>query len=161
MAESNFTLDLFYREWQQYQDHIKQAIAPLTDEQLALCAAPGLRSIRELVYHIIDARVDWFTGFMAEDAVAVQSLSHPDEPDYPRSATELAQDLDISWKLMADCLARWGATDMQHTFPIEWRGDPYNLSRSWVVWHILEHDLHHGGEVSLTLGIHGLQAPDI
>lgn len=24
---------------------------------------------------------------------------------------------------------------------------------------IFEHDLHHGGEVSLILGIHGLEAP--
>jgi len=27
-----------------------------------------------------------------------------------------------------------------------------------VVWHVLEHDLHHGGEISLMLGLHRLQA---
>jgi uncharacterized damage-inducible protein DinB len=27
-----------------------------------------------------------------------------------------------------------------------------------VVWHVLEHDLHHGGEISLTLGMHGIDA---
>jgi uncharacterized damage-inducible protein DinB len=27
-----------------------------------------------------------------------------------------------------------------------------------VVWHVLEHDLHHGGELSLTLGLHGIPA---
>jgi hypothetical protein len=26
---------------------------------------------------------------------------------------------------------------------------------------VLEHDLHHGGEISLTLGIHGLPAPQL
>jgi uncharacterized damage-inducible protein DinB len=30
-----------------------------------------------------------------------------------------------------------------------------------VVWHLIEHDLHHGGELSLTLGMHGVAAPDI
>jgi hypothetical protein len=30
-----------------------------------------------------------------------------------------------------------------------------------VVWHLIEHDLHHGGEVSLILGMHGLGAPDL
>jgi uncharacterized damage-inducible protein DinB len=44
------------------------------------------------------------------------------------------------------------------TFPDEWDGQKYDVSRSWVIYHVLEHDLHHGGEVSLTLGIHGLQA---
>ncbi len=28
--------------------------------------------------------------------------------------------------------------------------------RGWVVWHTLEHDLHHGGEISQILGSHGL-----
>ena len=30
--------------------------------------------------------------------------------------------------------------------------------RAWVVWRVLEHDLHHSDEISLTLGILGLQA---
>jgi hypothetical protein len=36
MSEGNFTLDIFYRSWKDYQDTLKQAIAPLTPEQLAL-----------------------------------------------------------------------------------------------------------------------------
>jgi uncharacterized damage-inducible protein DinB len=34
-------------------------------------------------------------------------------------------------------------------------------TRGWVLWHILEHDLHHGGEISLTLGAHGLPGIEI
>jgi uncharacterized damage-inducible protein DinB len=29
------------------------------------------------------------------------------------------------------------------------------------VWHVAEHDLHHGGEISLTLGVHGLAGLDM
>jgi len=29
------------------------------------------------------------------------------------------------------------------------------------VSHVLEHDLHHGGEIALTLGTNGLPAPDL
>lgn len=158
MAESNFTLDTFYGEWQKYQDSIKAAIAPLTDEQLALRAAPNLRSIGDLAMHVIGARVSWFVEFLGESDAVLNQLT-PDKPTM--SAAELVKDMDVTWKMMADCLARWSSADMQITFPHEWRGDNYELSRSWVVWHILEHDLHHGGEISLTLGIHGLQAPDI
>jgi uncharacterized damage-inducible protein DinB len=35
------------------------------------------------------------------------------------------------------------------------------VSRSWVIYHVMEHDLHHGGELSLTLGIHGLPGPNL
>ncbi len=47
------------------------------------------------------------------------------------------------------------------TFPDEWEGQVTHVSRSWVIYHVLEHDLHHGGEVSLILGMNGLVGPDI
>src|SRR5215212_9016482 len=66
MSEGNFTLDIFYRSWKEYQDTLKQAIAPLTPEQLALRAAPDLRSVGEIVAHMISSRVGWFGDFMDE-----------------------------------------------------------------------------------------------
>src|SRR5437879_11930542 len=67
MAEDSFTLTTFYTSWKEYQDHIKGALAPLTDEQLELRAAPHLRSIGENALHIIGCRAYWFTGFLCED----------------------------------------------------------------------------------------------
>jgi uncharacterized damage-inducible protein DinB len=160
MAEDNFTLTTFYTAWKEYQDHLKQALAPLTAEQLALRAAPGLRSIGENAAHIIGCRAGWFTEFLGEDGGAdVKASVSWDEPGAPaRTAAELVQGLDRTWQFMVDCLARWSPADMHQTFPDDWDGKHVELSRAWVVWHVLEHDLHHGGEVSLTLGMHGLQA---
>jgi uncharacterized damage-inducible protein DinB len=66
VSGGNFTLDIFYRSWKEYQDTLKQAIAPLTAEQLALRAAPGLRSVGGIVAHIISSRVHWFGDFLGE-----------------------------------------------------------------------------------------------
>ncbi len=159
MAEDDFTLTTFYTSWQAYQDRLQAAVAPLTAEQLALRAAPGLRSIGENVAHIIGCRVGWFTETLGEDASADVAEVRWDEPGGPAlSAAELVRGLDLSWQLMADCLARWSPADMQQTFPDDWDGEQVQLSRAWIVWHVLEHDLHHGGEVSLTLGMYGLGA---
>ena len=35
-------------------------------------------------------------------------------------------------------------------------GEDQTYTRQWVIWHLIEHDLHHGGELSFTLGMHGL-----
>ena len=176
MADENFTLTTFYGEWKQYQDHLKEALAPLTAEQLALRAAPGLRSIGENALHIVGCRAFWYTEFLGEDGgeemkpyarwneVALgapyaswnevaRALGAP-----VPTAAELAQGLDRTWQFMADCLARWSPAEMHQTFPDDGDGTPVELSRAWVVWHVLEHDLHHGGEISLTLGVHDLQA---
>ncbi|MDQ4078825.1 MAG: DinB family protein [Chloroflexota bacterium] len=162
MREEQPTASVFYAEWAKYQQALKDALAPLTMEQLSLQAAPTLRSIGEIAEHIIAARAWWFKGFMGEGSEEIARYFSWDEPDAPRrSADDLVGGLDRTWDLMVEALSRWSASDMQHTFPHEWRGESYNLSRSWVVWHVLEHDLHHGGELSITLGMHGLQAPDI
>lgn len=162
MAEENATLATFYDSWRVYQEHLAEAIAPLTAEELALRAAPELRTVGEIALHIIVGRIGWFAGFLGEGLEDMAALGRWVAPEAPsQDATELAQGLALSWELVASALGRWSVDDMGQTFPQEWRGKQYELSRSWVVWHVLEHDLHHGGEISLALGMHGLQAPDI
>jgi uncharacterized damage-inducible protein DinB len=178
MAEDNFTLTTFYTAWQAYQDRLEASLVPLTAVQLALRAAPGLRSIGENALHIIGCRVFWLTEFLGEDGgEEMKAYAHWNEVALEApyatwsevglalgapapSGVELAQGLDRTWQFMADCLARWSPANMQQTFADEEddSSDSTEVSRAWVVWHVLEHDLHHGGEVSLTLGMHGLQA---
>ncbi len=159
MAEANFTLTTFYTSWNEYQDHIIRSITPLTAEQLALRAAPDLRSVGENVAHIIGCRAGWFTQVLGEDDAGVKATTTWDEPGAPtRTAAELVEGLDRTWRLMAECLARWSPADMHQTFTGPWDDKIVELSRAWVIWHVLEHDLHHGGEVSLTLGMYGLPA---
>ena len=164
MAEDNFTLTTFYTSWKEYQDHIKGALAPLTAEQLELRAAPHLRSIGENALHIIGCRASWFIDFLGEDGgeemkvyagwnEGALALGAP----IP-TAAEMVQALDRTWQCMTDCLARWSPDDVRQTFPDDWDGKQVDVSRAWVVWHVMEHDLHHGGELSLTLGMHGLPA---
>jgi uncharacterized damage-inducible protein DinB len=89
----------------------------------------------------------------------VKATAEWDVPNAPaRTAAELVEGLDGTWQLMAACLTRWSPADMQQTFPDEWDGQIVQLSRAFVVWHVLEHDLHHGGELSFTLGMHGIPA---
>jgi uncharacterized damage-inducible protein DinB len=164
MAEDTLTLTTFYTAWEAYQGHITRALAPLAAEQLAVRAAPHLRSIGELALHMIACRAYWFIDFLGEDGGEEMKLYaswnevalQPGAP-IPRAA-ELVQGLERTWQFMAECLARWSPDEMRGTFPDEWDGKPVAVSRAWVVWHVLEHDLHHGGELSLTLGMHHLPA---
>jgi uncharacterized damage-inducible protein DinB len=160
MAEESFTLTTLFSLWKEYQERLKESLAPLTAEQLALRAAPGLRSIGENAVHIIGCRAGWFTFVLGEDGgPEVKEITTWEETGAPaRTAAELVQGLDRTWQLMADRLARWTDSDMQQTFQDDWDGQIVHLSRAWIVWHVHEHDLHHGGEVSLTLGMHGIPA---
>jgi uncharacterized damage-inducible protein DinB len=59
--------------------------------------------------------------------------------------------------MVDDCLQRWTAEDLDRTVVRPTR----THHRGWVVWHVLEHDIHHGGEISQILGSHGLSGLDL
>jgi len=64
-------LMMFAREWRAYQNALSAALAPLTPEELALRAAPDLRSIDELARHVIGSRAGWFSWVLdAGDAIS-------------------------------------------------------------------------------------------
>ena len=161
MAEGNFTLTTFYDNWKAYQDHIKAAIAPLTTKQLALEASPHLRTVGQLALHIIGCRAGWFTYTMGENwGDEGKTYAEWDARGASmRTPAEMVEAFERTWQGMADCLARWNDDDMRKTFEDDWGdGKIVHLSRAWIVYHVMEHDLHHGGELSLTLGMHGIPA---
>ena len=153
------TFQVFYQGWKDYQTLLIKAIAPLSADQLALKSAPHLRSIGDNVLHIISARSGWCSGDLHEGGETMASLVAWSRPGTPtRSAAELVNALETTWQLMQEMIARWTPDDWEQIMggtPEE----PETFPRSWVIWHLIEHDLHHGGEVSLTLGMYGLEAP--
>src|SRR6266496_3243889 len=58
-------------------------------------------------------------------------------------------------------LAHWVPADLEFIYRGTRGGESYSFSRQWVIWHVIEHDLHHGGEISFSLGMHDLAAIDI
>ncbi len=164
MAEETSGVLAFYRGWDAYQDLLVKAIAPLTAEQLALRAAPQLRSVEENATHIIGARARWFHELLGIGGPDFAALGQWDRPNMPvRAAAELADGLRASWQVMREALAGWTPGDLEFAYPNTERepGEPEAFTRQWVIWHLIEHDVHHGGEISLTLGMHGLTGLDL
>lgn len=153
------TLAPFYAGWDNYQRLLVETVAPLNAAQLALQAAPPLRPIWHLVAHICTGRIGWFHRTLGEgDASLTRFQSWTNEGMPARDAAELTDGLVQSWRLIESCLHRWtpGMLDEPFRTPT---GQP--VTRQWVIWHVLEHDLHHGGELHFSLGLHGITPPSI
>lgn len=69
--------------------------------------------------------------------------------------------LEATWKGMHKAIARWTAEDWKMTWPGEDDTEPELITRQWVIWHLIEHDLHHGGEISITLRAHGVRGLEL
>lgn len=159
MTQDELHLLRFYDGWKQYQDLLVEAIRPLTDEQLTIRAAPQLRPLWELAAHILSARVYWFHRVLGEGSAELAPMIAWDDEGMPqRNADQLIRGLDETWAMIEAGLQRWTADDLD---ALKTTGDGSRVSRQWVIWHVIEHDLHHGGEFSFTLGMNGLAAPDL
>jgi len=106
------------------------------------------------------------------------------------TAAELVAGLEMTWQMIEKALARLTPADLEQLFPplseaervhhakqVEPALQPYAQmwldaarlsgevsparSCAWIIWGVLEHDIHHGSEISTTLGVHGLPVLDL
>jgi len=154
------SIEAIYAGWRNYQSLLVSALTPLNPEQLSLQAASNLRSIEGIATHMIGARARWFAPPLGDGDKQLATFSRWDRRGgQVRSAVEIVQGLQFTLDYIHAAIARWTPSEWQGTMPGEGSHEPAVITRQWAVWHLIEHDLHHGGEISLTLGMHKLTAP--
>ncbi|MBN9388815.1 MAG: DinB family protein [Chloroflexi bacterium] len=145
-----------FESWQYYQNELKRVVAPLTEEQLKLRAVPGQRSLGELASHIVYARAKWLLSALPEgDTALEQFLAWQDPGEALPSAAEIVWGLDLTWQRINTSIEGWAqySPDTQLT--------EKEVTGLRTIWGLLEHDLHHGGELAFSLGALGLPAPEM
>lgn len=173
-----------YEGWDGHQLALARAITGLTPEQLAYRPAQHLRSVGEIISHIALGRVDWFhrmgapgsgelarqiapwegekadTEHLAELRRWMDAIGQREEA-MTTNPTELLHWLEASWQMIEKTLTTWTIADLAQTFRHIYEGKMYAVSRQWVIWRIMSHDLHHGGELAILLGEQGIEIPDL
>ena len=170
-------LQPFYDGWANYQRLLLAAIRERTPEQLALRTAPHQWAVWQIAGHMAGARTYWFHDVLGEgdpairEMVRVPTTTVPDLPledagleddeDHPRGSAEIVEAFGRTWTMIDDCLQRWTPDDLTAEFSRERRTDIQTFTRQWVIWHLMEHEAHHGGAISLVLGSNGLPSLDL
>jgi uncharacterized damage-inducible protein DinB len=94
--------------------------------------------------------------------LALEDAGWEDVEDEPRTAAMLTDAFERTWAMLDESLRRWTAEDLSVEFTRTRRdGEIETFTRAWVVWHLIEHDLHHGGEISQILGSNGIPALEL
>lgn len=164
MSDHLSVLAPLYKGWDVYQNHLVHALVPLSPEQLTLRAANDLRSIGMIATHIVAVRARWLYYALKEGDEQLVAIGRWDRADQPaRLPAELVSGLAITWNVIEEALQRWTLSDLEEMLRDvdEETGEEEVFTRQWVIWHLLEHDMHHGGELSFSLGMHGLAGIDL
>jgi uncharacterized damage-inducible protein DinB len=156
----------FYKGWETYQRMLLRVIEPLSPKQLALPVSSSKWTIGRTVQHIVANRVWWFQVWMGEGSPDLAPILKWDPSDFGEppmlQPAEIITGLQSTWEMVANALAGWTSSDLERVI-----APPKSLSKEeqatfgdtpvdWIIWHVFEHEIHHGGEISLILGQFGL-----
>jgi uncharacterized damage-inducible protein DinB len=98
---------------------------------------------------------------LAQQASAVRDRYSNINMELAEDGAVLVDWLERSWSVVAATLREWRVSDLSKTFAHEYWGKTYAVSYQWVIWRIITHDVQHGGEIALMLGMQGLPAPEL
>jgi uncharacterized damage-inducible protein DinB len=171
MADEVVTsLSMVYDGWAGHQQALLSAVIGLTPENLAWRGGEHLRTAGEIIDHIATGRVYWIHDILGVESAEVDEWvteacqpepAHPLKPGVDLDAATLCSGLQATWGMIESALSRWTVVDLVRTFHHEYWGKTYVVPYQWVLWRIMAHDLHHGGELAFALGMQGIAIPDL
>jgi uncharacterized damage-inducible protein DinB len=148
------TRDLYLKYWPAVREGLFQLLDRLADEQLAFVPQEKLWSLGQIAIHIAEAEEGWFRHVVTGELSAW--------PEYrPEDYASVAAVKTLLERVHGRTIAYLETLDeagLDRVIEAPW-GDKFSLR--WVCWHVLEHEIHHRGEISLLLGLQGMEAPDV
>jgi uncharacterized damage-inducible protein DinB len=143
-----------FKHWKSVRRDLWAALDMLDDEQLEFSPREGLRTLRDVACHIGNAEEGWFNYVVHRK---MDEWPRYDPVNYP-TMEAIKRYVDDVHQETIEYLQSLDTAGLETTVTAPW-GDDFQLR--WIVWHILEHEIHHRGEIYLMLGLLGLEGPDI
>ena len=163
----------FFDQWPQYNRRLTEVVAGLSDDDLAI--TPGGRPhddhtwpIWGTVGHTAGVRVYWLCGVAGEPGYEATPFTDPgsdmgweDDPNHPRSASELVGALETTWAIIDHALDRWSPELLSEPIDRVYDGRGTIHTRGEILQRLFTHEAYHCGELSQTLKLHGLPQVDL
>jgi hypothetical protein len=165
---SETTIRPAYSMWPQYNRRLRDVVAAMTEDQLAIRPSPERWPIWATVGHTACQRVFWLCDFVGEPGAETTPFTNAsyncpgdDDLDHPLSGAELAEALDSSFRIIENCLDRWTVEMLADELRRKMGREAWVHIRGSVLQRLFSHDVYHCGELSQTLGIAGLPQIDL
>ena len=157
-----------YSQWPRYQARLRDVIATLTPEQLAIQPSPERWPLWASIGHLACQRVFWLCDFAGEPGAdttrftnAVYDCPGDDDLEHVLSASDLVDALDSTFRIVEACLDRWTLEMLDHVLTRPEWDDSWAHSRGAVIQRVFSHDVYHVAELNEALGAAGLPQVDL
>ena len=143
-----------FSHWEQVRADLLLTIDMFSQDELSFTPFEGSWSVGKIMLHIADCENYWLHGLVRGE---IEPGTYYDLADHPTTTT-IKKSLEKTWKKTAAFLENLDENDLDQVYTT-----PHNESFSlrWIIWHVLEHEIHHRGELSLVLGLLGRGGLDV
>jgi uncharacterized damage-inducible protein DinB len=143
-----------FTHWDQVRTDLVATIDKFTQEELTFVPFKGSWSVGQIMLHIADCENYWLHFVVRQE---IDPWKYYDLADYP-SVEAIKKVLDIVRLKTLIYLESLEESDLDKVYQIP-EGETYTLG--WIIWHVVEHEIHHRGELSLLLGLLGRPGLDV
>ncbi len=142
-----------YPYWERVRKTIVQAASLIPKGKLEWKPARGLSSFGDLLRHMVDTEEFWIQGVLRGKG------GSPDRSrtDFP-TLEAILNDWERVHQMSLASLSRMPAKALSRKVKIEKDG---RVPVNWLLWHVIEHEVHHRGQIMLYLRLLGLEPPQI
>jgi uncharacterized damage-inducible protein DinB len=157
-----------YSTWPKVNQRLRDIVAAMTEEQLAIRPSSGRWPIWATVGHAACQRVFWLCDFAGEPGAETTPFTNAaydcpgdDDLEHVLSAAQLTTALDSTFGIVEGCLDRWTLDLLgEELRRPEW-DETWVHTRGAVIQRVFSHDIYHCAELNEALGIAGLPQIDL
>jgi hypothetical protein len=157
-----------YSKWPDYAGRLRDVVASMSDEQLAIRPSPERWPLWATVGHTACQRVSWLCGFASEPGAdttpfpdALHRCPGDEYLEPPLTGVELVEALDSTFRIVESCLDRWTLGTLDEEIRRRFGDEEWVHTRGSVIQRVFSHDVYHCAELNEALGIAGLRQIDL
>ena len=154
--------------WPHYNQRLREAVASMTEQQLAIQPSPERWPVWATVGHTVCQRVFWLCDFAGEPGAETTRFTNAgfdcpgdDDLEHVLSSQDLVQSVDDTFRIVDGCLDRWTIDMLDEVISHPEWGEDRRHTRGWVLQRVFSHDVYHCAELNETLSAAGLPQIDL
>lgn len=143
----------YFDHWTKVWRDLNLAVSMLEDEHLSFRPAEKYhRTVGDVLRHMINVEQGWIHYVIRR---RLDAWPDADENSLP-TVEAIRVELEQTHKETMDYLETVSADDFNRIVQVPGDGTPKLV---WILWHVLEQQIHHRGELYLCLSLLGMERP--
>jgi uncharacterized damage-inducible protein DinB len=143
-----------FSHWEQVRYDLLATIDQFSQAELIYAPFQGSWPVGQIMLHIAECEDFWLHSLVTSQFKPPVDYKFENYP----TMEAISEVLRATHQRTLDFLDSLIEADLSRTYRSS-RGETFTLS--WIIWHVLEHEIHHRGELSLALGLLGRSGLDV